>query len=188
MSLLKEALASEYCVISTMKTHSGQSVEQIIDNKSNDIKKVGHTFWHIRTDKYTCSTIQKYASKHCTYALFIESKDKSSLQGAANIYEPIKKYQLDGGLFLFPQGLNPVTGKMDKSAKLLVFDQIESCSFKGFSLKSYVDANTGNIIERFYSAWYSAFFKRNKSNFLLGNRIICAVARLSYPYCVIPVH
>lgn len=155
----------EYCIMSVLGPHAGESVESIFERKILDTKKVGKTFWLIKSHQSKPDMIQEILmnaqNENMTVNVyFIEP----STQGAAvptKTSEFAKYYSQDRIKWeLLPIDMGPVTGKIDASAYALVLDKLE--------------LNHGTI-----DLWkYANFFNQEKSiKILQGGSTLCAIKK-----------
>jgi hypothetical protein len=126
---MNNILQEKLVLISVMGPHAGESEEKIFSRKTNDIEKIGKTFWLIRSHQARPDTVQKIckeakADGRNAYCIFI----KSSSRGGATptkIPDPAKLYSDDKKIWNeLPVGLSPVTGKIDSGAYALIFSEL----------------------------------------------------------------
>ena len=189
MTILNKAISNPECIISVMGDHAGEDANSIFDRKIADISRTGKTFWLMKSPKARPIQVQELCRIKPVYIFFIES---ATIGGArpTTTEDAAKEYSSDGqSWYSFPEGLSPVTGKLDKSAAALVFEVLST------NLSGTLDL------------WdYAEFFDvRKPIKFILGCSTVCAVkknmkshpdkmksryrgivavARLTKPYCV----
>lgn len=155
----------EYCIISVIGPHAGESVERIFERKILDTKKAGKTFWFIKSHQAKPDMIQEILMKAKYENLevkvyFVEP----STQGGAiptKTDERAKSYSKDRIKWeLLSTDMGPVTGKIDASAYALVLDKLE--------------LSRGNL-----DLWeYADFFNQHKPiKILRGGSTLCAIKK-----------
>lgn len=189
VTLLEAALACRQCVVSVMGGHAGEGVDTIFDRKRADIKRVGKTFWLMRSPKAKPEQVQGMCTTIPAYTIFVEPATKG---GARPTTEDAaaKEYSADRVLWhRLPNGLGPVTGKLDRGATALVFDVMTTDISGTLDLWAYGELSDTHKPLRFILGCSIVCAVRNdvkshpekmKSRY----RGIVAVARLLDPYCV----
>lgn len=189
LMLLETALACPQCVVSVMGAHAGEESDAIFKRKTADILRVGKTFWLMRSPKARPSQVQSICDTITAYAIFIEPATEggarpTTADAAAKEYSDDKKFWQP-----FPNGLSPVTGKLDTNATALVFDMITTTVSGTFDLWDYADLTDIRKPLKFILGCsticalrkdMTSHSEKMKSRF----RRIVAVARLAKPYCV----
>lgn len=123
-------LKANYVLISVMGPHASESEQEIFDRKISDIEKIGKTFWLIRSRCAKPDMVQAICSEaknanQEVYCLFI---DPSSRGGSTptKTSVPARMYSEDERIWPeLPQDLSPVTGKIDRNAYAIIFDNLE---------------------------------------------------------------
>ena len=189
MTMLDEAMNSPQCVISVMGEHAGEGVDTIFARKSADVQRTGKTFWLMRSPKARPAQVQGVCKTVPAYAIFIEPASQGGARPATEEVSA-KAYSADKELWLpLPDGLSPVTGKIDASASALVFDIMTTTVSGALDLWGYADAMDNDKPVKFILGCstvcatrkdMSAHPERLKSRY----RGIVAVARLAEPYGV----
>ena len=191
VTLLEEARNSPYCVISVMGDHAGESVDAIFQRKSADIEHTGKTFWLMRSPKAQPLQVQSICSAVPAYTIFVEPATKGGAR-PTTADDSANEYSDNGKLWHeFPEGLSPVTGKLDTNAAALVFDMLAIVVDKRSELDLWGYGDLANIQKplKFMLGCSTVCAVRNdltlhsetmKSRY----RRIVAVARLAKPYCV----
>ena len=189
MTLLEEALKSDRCIISVMGAHAGEGVGVIFNRKIADIERTGKTFWLMRSPKARPIQVQDICKSSSAYTIFVEPASKGGARPTTN-NEAAKEHSADKKIWSqLPEGVSPVTGKIDSSATALVFDRmttnvsgtIDLWKYSDFSveekpLKFILGCSTVCVIQKDMSTHPD----RMKSRY----RGIVAVAKLTEPYCV----
>jgi len=121
---------SNYLILSVIGPHAGETEKIIFKRKIEDINNVGKTFWLIKSHQSKPDIVQQFCRIGLRenlnfYCFFIEPSKSGSAK-------PTKKdmsagsFSVDGERWQkLPQGLGPVTGKIDKNAYALVFDDLK---------------------------------------------------------------
>ena len=189
MTLHKEAMSSPRCIISVMGDHAGEDVDTIFDRKTDDINRVGKTFWLMKSPKARPALVQKICEPCPIYIFFVEPATKGGARPTTT-GDAAKEYSSDGQLWHpIPEGLSPVTGKLDKGAAALVFDVMTRAVVGKLDLWGYADFSDAQKPTKFILGCstvcavkkdMTSHPSRMKSRY----RGIVAVARLADPYCV----
>jgi hypothetical protein len=172
-----------------MGEHAGESVQTIFERKTADIQRTGKTFWLIRSPKARPDQIQEVCKSIPSYGIFIEPASKG---GACPTTETdaAKEYSVNKNEWhQFPEGMGPVTGKMDSGAVALVFDFMTTSLNGTLDLWEYMDASDIEMpIKLGRGCSTICAVRSNKSTcpekIKSRYRRIVAVARLAEPYGV----
>jgi hypothetical protein len=189
MTLLKAALECPKCIVSVMGDHAGEGTDAIFDRKKNDIERVGVTFWLMRSPKARPLQVHGICKTSPTYAIFVEPATKG---GARPTIEEDAAIEYSNDRILWhklPNGISPVTGKLDASATALVFDIMITDVRETLDLWNYGEALDIHKPLRFIlgCSTVCAVRKNMKSHpqkMKSRYRGIVAVAQLAEPYCV----
>jgi len=190
MKLLEEALKCPTCIVSVMGDHAGEGVDDIFKRKISDIERLGITFWLMRSPKARPPQVQELTKPMVsTYTIFVAPATKGGARPTTQ-ENASSEFSGDGKIWQsFPDGLSPVTGKLDNSATALVFDMISTDVRGVLDLWDYADAKDINNPLKFILGCSTVCAvrkdtklhpRRMKSRF----REIVSVARLAKPYCV----
>ena len=124
MRLLEAALAGPNCVVSVMGDHAGEGADEIFNRKKADINRLGKTFWLMRSSKARPAQVQGMCATIPAYTIFVEPATKGGAR-PTTAEDAAKEYSDDRVLWhRLPEGLSPVTGKLDAGATALVFDMM----------------------------------------------------------------
>jgi hypothetical protein len=124
MTLLEEVLTCPQCIISVMGDHAGESVDQIFHRKATDIERTAKTFWLMKSPKARPVQVQVLCKKIPAYTIFIEPATRGGARPTTR-EDAAREYSEDGQVWhRIPEGISPVTGKIDNSATALVFDMM----------------------------------------------------------------
>jgi len=161
MTLLEEALNSPQCVISVMGAHAGEGVDAIFNRKIADIDLSGKTFWLMKSPKARPPQVQELCKTIIAYTIFIEPATKGGAR-ATTTDDVSREYSSDKkSWYRLPDGIGPVTGKLDTSATALVFDMLTTAVSEALDLWAYGD-----------------FLNAQKPiKFILGCSTVCAVRK-----------
>ena len=122
--LIEAALSSPNCVVSVMGDHAGEGADEIFNRKKTDINRLGKTFWLMRSSKARPAQVQGMCAPTPSYTIFVEPANKGSAR-PTTAEDAAKEYSDDRMLWhQLPEGLSPVTGKLDAGATALVFDMM----------------------------------------------------------------
>ena len=189
-----QASNEKYIVISVMGPHAGESEGEIFQRKIGDIKKIGHTFWLIKSYQAKPNMVQQICQSARkenmeVYCNFIEA---SSSKGATPTKEAsfAESYSADGKKWKdLPKGLSPVTGKVDGSAYALVFNQLELVRGKRIDLWDYANYyGQDHPIRILQGASTLCGIKKDmrshKDRIKSNDRKVIALGKLCDPFCV----
>ena len=184
MTLVDQALAASACVISVMGDHAGEGVDAIFKRKMVDVDAVGRTFWVARSAK---ARVRQLCAAQRGYVIFVEPATAGGAK-PTTASDSASEYSGDRAKWLpLPQGMGPVTGKMDDAATAFVFDQLITEASQVLDLWQYADGSDTGSPVRFSLGRstvcavrrdMSAHPRRMKSRY----RTVVAVARLVEPY------
>jgi len=189
MALIEAALTCTQCVLSVMGDHAGEDADTIFNRKKNDITRTGKTFWLMRSPKARPAQVQGICKTIPAYTIFVEPATKGGAGPTTN-EDAAKEYSYDGVLWQWlPEGLSPVTGKLDTGATALVFDMMTTDVSGTLDIWNYGELSDIQKPLNFILGCSTVCAVRNdtkahpekmKSRY----RGIVAVARLADPYCV----
>lgn len=183
---------SKYLIISVIGPHAGETENTIFKRKIEDINNVGKTFWLIKSHLSKPDMVQQFCriglrEKLKVYCFFIEP----SIIGGANptIKDmAAKSFSADGVTWQkLPEGLGRVTGKIDKNAYALVFDELKMVT-DTIDLWNYVNFFKPNEPLKIMQGGSTLCVLKQENDF--KNKIksrcrkIVAIGRLASPYCV----
>ncbi|MFB3789572.1 MAG: hypothetical protein ACE15F_24705 [bacterium] len=187
-------IKEKYSIISIIGPHAGETNAKIIRRKIDDISKSGVTFWLIRSyyarpDMVRDICVEAKREGNSIYCYFIEP---SSLGGAsptktccsAKMYSTDKIHWSE-----LPEGLTLVTGKIDRNAYALVFDEIRLSS-GALDLWTYVNFFDQSMPLRIRQGGSTVCAVKRHDNQLLTGRMksrfrnTIAVGRLREPFGV----
>ncbi len=187
MALVDQALAASGCVISVMGDHAGEGVDAIFKRKMADIEAVRRTFWVARSARARPGQVQKLCAAQRGYVIFVEPATAGGVK-PTSASDSASEYSGDRAKWLpLPQGIGPVTGKMDDAATAFVFDRLATDGSRVLDLWQDADGSDVSSPVRFILGCstvcavredMSAHPQRMKSRC----RTIVAVARLVEPY------
>jgi len=194
MKLSLQATEGKFIVISVMGPHAGESEDEIFQRKIGDIRRLGRTFWLIKSHQAKPHMVQEICRSakkdnlevHC---IFIEA---SSGKGATPTKEAslAESYSADGkGWEDLPKGLSPVTGKIDRSAYALVFNQLELAHSKRIDLWNYANYFDQDHPIRILQGASTLCgvrtdMRNHKDRIKSNDRKVIALGKLSDPFCV----
>jgi hypothetical protein len=189
MTLLKNALECESCIVSVMGDHAGEGADAIFHRKQDDIKRIGVTFWLMRSPKARPEQVQAIFRSMPAYTIFVEPATNGGAR-STTVEDTAKEYSSEGHSWRkFPQGLSPVTGKLDTSATALVFDTLATDVTGTMDLWNYAEASDIHKPLRFILGCSTVCatrkdMKLHPDRMKSRYRRVVAVARLVEPYCV----
>lgn len=121
---------NQYCLLSVMGPHAGETPEVIFERKINDIKNIGKTFWLIKSYRSNPNMVQdicftalskKQTSIPCYF--ISPSSPLGAVPTKASL--PARQYSADSlGWTDLPQHMSPVTGAINSNASALVFSAL----------------------------------------------------------------
>ena len=189
MTLIEAALTCPQCVLSVMGDHAGEDVNAIFSRKKNDITRTGKTFWLMRSPKARPAQVQGICKTIPAYTIFVESATKGGARPTTK-EDTAKEYSYNGVVWQWlPEGLSPVTGKLDTGATALVFDMMTTDVSGTLDLWNYGEFSDIQKPLKFILGCSTVCAVRNDTKAHLEKmksryRGIVAVARLADPYCV----
>jgi hypothetical protein len=188
MTVLEEALECPRCIVSVMGDHAGEGADTIFDRKKADIKRIGVTFWLMRSPKAQPEHVLGLCKTFPTYAIFVEPATKGGAR-PTTVEDIATEYSDDGTVWRqLPQDLSPVTGKLDANATALVFDMITIDVSGTMDLWDYADALDIHKPLKFRLGCSTVCairkdMKLDPERMKSRYRGIVAIARLANPYC-----
>ena len=189
MRLLEAALAGPNCVVSVMGDHAGEGADEIFNRKKADINRLDKTFWLMRSSKARPAQVQGMCATILSYTIFVEPATKGGARPTM-AEDAAKEYSDDRVLWhRLPEGLSPVTGKLDAGATALVFDMMTTDVSGTLDLWEYGELSETPKPLRFVlgCSTVCSVRKDTKSHpekMKSRYRGIVAVARLADPFCV----
>jgi hypothetical protein len=189
MTLLENALECQSCIVSVMGDHAGEATDAIFHRKQDDIKRIGVTFWLMRSPKARPEQVQAIFRSMPAYTIFVEPATNGGAR-PTTIEHTAKEYSSEGNSWhKFPQGLSPVTGKLDTSATALVFDTLTTDVTGTMDLWNYAEASDIHKPLKFILGCSTVCstrkdMKLHPDRMKSRYRRVVAVARLVEPYCV----
>ena len=182
----------EYVIFSVIGTHAGELQQEIFKRKTEDINKVGYTFWLFKSNQAKPDIVQAFCKKakkrnRDVFCLFIESSTPNGAK-PTKINTLAKSYSADNKRWsVLLKGLSPVTGEINKSAYALIFNSLKQIDNE-VNLWEYADYLTEKAIKiRLGNSTLCAVRKNTSEKtdkMKSPNRKIIAIAKLHEPYCV----
>jgi hypothetical protein len=189
LSLLDSALAAPECVITVMGPHAGENASVIFARKIADCRKVGRTFWVVKSPKARPEHVQAVCGAGTGWAIFVEPATAGGARPTTESKAAVE-YPADGNLWRpLPEGLSPVTGHMDRMAAALVLAEITTDVDGALDLWSYTDRASAGRPLRFKLGLSTLCAVKGESGdhpdrMKSRYRRIVAVGRLVSPYGV----
>ena len=129
----------EYCIISIVGSHAGESIKEIFKRKIKDTKKIGKTFWLINSYQAKPNLIQEiYNQKKKIKVYFIEPSRKG---GAipTKVSKSAKYYSIDNVVWIpIPKDIGPITGNINNNTCALIMNHLK-LSNGNINLKDYAN-------------------------------------------------
>ncbi len=175
--------------MSVMGGHAGEGSDAIFDRKAADIQRVGRTFWLIKSPGARPPDVHALCPGVPGYAMFIEPAVKGGARPTTSQNKAVEFSADRESWQRLPEGMSPVTGRVDSVATALVFDILTTDVNSIVDLWQYADSRNSHNPLRFIlgrsticavKADMTSHPKRMKSRY----RQIVAAARLAPPYCV----
>lgn len=188
MELFKVAIECPQCIISVMGDHAGESVAVIFERKIADVTRVGKTFWLIKSPEAQPFQVQAMSGIIPIYVLFIAPTTKGGSRPTI-AQDAAKEYSENRVAWHhFPDGMSPVTGKLDARATVLVFDKLSTCNGT-LDLWNYANLADTQKPVKFILGCSTICTVRKDMGFHPArlksrHRQVLAVGRLALPYCV----
>jgi hypothetical protein len=189
LTSLNAALEHPRCIVSVMGSHAGEDPHAIFARKMEDVSRVGITFWLMRSPRARPPQVAALCQTSPAYALFVAPATHGGAR-PTTMGDAATEYSCDRfSWHRLPDGISPVTGKLDASAAALVFNMLETDVSGTLDLWAYGEASAIPTPLRFrlgsstvcaIRADMTQHPNRIKSRY----RGLVAVARLTHPYCV----
>jgi hypothetical protein len=189
MASLSVALEHPRCIVSVMGGHAGEDAHAIFARKKADVARVGVTYWLMRSPKARPPQVSELCQTSPAYALFVAPATHGGARPTTK-EDAATEYSSDRHSWLrLPDGISPVTGKLDACAAALVFDMLTTEVSATLDLWNYGEAAPIATPLRFKLGCSTVCAVRtdmtlHPSRMKSRYRAIVAVARLTYPYCV----
>lgn len=189
MTPLGIALAQPVCIVSVMGPHAQEDTDAIFVRKRADIARVGLTFWLMRSPKARPPQVSALCRNSPASVLFVGPATPGGARPTTK-GDAATEYSCDRRSWhTLPDGLSPVTGKLDSCAAALVFDMLTTDVDTTLDLWDYADASTPATPLRFRLGCSTVCavrtdMKLHSNRMKSRHRAIVAVARLTHPYCV----
>ncbi len=172
-----------------MGDHAGEGVEAIFLRKATDIERTAKTFWLTRSPRARPAQVQALCKKIPICAIFVEPATRGGARPTTRD-DAAREYSADGRVwYQLPEGISPVTGKIDTSAAALVFDMMTTAVTGELDLWGYGDLSDAQKPLNFIRGCSTVCairkdMKAHPERMESRYRGIVAVARLAEPYCV----
>jgi hypothetical protein len=172
-----------------MGDHVGEGIDAIFGRKIADIDRTGKTFWLMKSPKARPTQVQKICGAIPVYTIFVEPATKGGARPTIT-EDKAREYAADGESWRrLPEGIGPVTGKLDISTTALVFDMMTTDISRALDLWGYADFSDEQKPLKFILGCSTVCAVRKDMTSHPGRmksryRRIIAVARLTKPYCV----
>jgi hypothetical protein len=189
MTPLSIALAQPVGIVSVMGPHAQEDSDAIFARKTADVARVGLTFWLMRSPKARPPQVSALCRHSPVFALFVGPATPGGARPTTK-GDPATEYSCDRGSWHpLPDGMSPVTGKLDSCAAALVFDMLTTDVNTTLDLWGYADASMPASPLRFKLGCSTVCALRtdmglHPSRMKSRYRPIVALARLTDPYCV----
>ena len=188
IKILEEALKSERCIISVTGPHAGEGPADICIRKFKDIENIGKTFWLERSRGLEPIHVQRFCRDSPAFAFLVEPTEGGA--GPAKRNDAANEYSSDNENWAsIPNGMSPVTGRITKASKALVFDAMDTSVSETIDLWKYsVFLDEDNPLKFIQGCSAVCAIKKDMSmhpdRMKSRYRRIVAVAKLTEPYCV----
>ena len=189
MTLLSLALAQPVSIVSVMGPHAQEDADAIFVRKRADVARVGVTFWLMRSPRARPPQVSALCRHSPAFALFVAPATPGGAR-PTTMGDPATEYSCDRRSWHpLPDGMSPVTGKLDACAAALVFDMLTTDVNTTVDLWDYADASAPATPLRFKLGCSTVCAVRTDMG-LHPNRMksryrpIVALARLTDPDCV----
>jgi hypothetical protein len=172
-----------------MGDHAGERVDAIFNRKSADIRRTGKAFWFMKLPKARLAQVQDMCGIVPVYTLFVEPATKGGARPTTT-ETAAREYSVDGESWhRLPEGIGPVTGKLDADAAALVFDMMETAVSGTLDLCGYGDFPGAKKPLKFMLGCSTVCAVRgdtasHRDRMKSRHRGLIAVARLAGPYGV----
>lgn len=188
---LVEATVCPRCIITVMGGHAGEGEDTIFNRKIDDIEQNGRTFWVVRSRKAQPFQLQEMCKTETAYVIFVSPATKGGARDTVT-NNSASEFSTNGADWSpLPEGLGPVTGKLDSQTSALVLDrltltikdelELDLCDYADFSdptmpLKLMQGCSTICSVRK--------DMRHHPDKPKSRIRDVIAVGRLAQPYCV----
>lgn len=188
MELIEEAIAYPRCILSVMGEHAGEGIDAIFKRKIADIGRVGKSFWLMKSPKARPDQVQEMCRASSAYVIFVAPATKGGARPTI-AEDSAREYSENREVWHpLPNGLSPVTGKLDTRTAALVFDMLTTSVNTTLDLWDYADfTDTKKPVKLILGCSTVCAVRKDmrlhsdklKSRY----REVVAVARLAASYC-----
>jgi hypothetical protein len=125
-TLLNNALAADYLILSSAGSHAREDWRTIIKRKTTDIAKLSHTIWLQNSIALRPDAVQTFCKDfEACYVIFLSRKRDGKATGPSTDVRA-KKYSHDNKSWSPPQpGLSHVTGQINRGTTGFWFTALE---------------------------------------------------------------
>ena len=188
MKLLNEAKNADYVFISVMGPHAQEKENDIFARKTEDINKVGESFWVSRIDEKFVEECRGRLKGDVGYLLLVNSSADGNGASDTKIVEKATHFSKDKEKWSeIDAGISQVTGNLGKGVTAYYFDDIVECD-EPIDLDYYSEVDEDSKAIKFRQGYSNVFAKKNviklEGGMKSSKRKIVAVLRLKYPYIV----
>jgi hypothetical protein len=183
-TLLNNALAADYLILSSAGSHAREDWRTIIKRKTTDIAKLSHTIWLQNSIALRPDAVQTFCKDfEACYVIFLSRKRDGKATGPSTDVRA-KKYSHDNKSWSPPQpGLSHVTGQINRGTTGFWFTALEKVEDGSLSLDCFHKHPNGQVLDRFH-AHESAYPVHRVVPIRPGLYEILAFGQLSLPFAV----
>jgi hypothetical protein len=184
-SLLADALAAEFALLSSAGSHAREGWRTIIARKTADIVKAKHSIWVLNSNAARPDTVQSFCNNHAArYVIFLtRSRDAKSDKGTST-EERVRWYSGDNKKWLqLDPLLSHVTGRINRATTGLWLDALQEVQSDSLTLECFHKLSNNELLRRF-EKHESTYPARRVAPVRDGTYQILAVGRLASPFAV----
>jgi hypothetical protein len=184
-SLLKNALAADCVILSSVGKHAQQGWQTIIDRKRRDIANVGHTLWVTNSQAAAPQIVQTFSHKHCARHVIFVAKVRKDPGSQTKFKDPAQFFSPDNRTWRsLPPSLSEVTGRITRVTTGFCFDALSQITSGTLKLDEYVKDSDDLPLTKFTNINSAYPVRRAKDENAVLQYEILAVGQLAYPYAV----
>lgn len=190
MTMLQDALAAEYVILSSAGAHAGQYWHQIIARKQADIARADHSLWVVNSNGTRPEIVQAFCRDHgARFVIFARRREANTVNAGPPTNERAAEYSSDrqawAAIPSWPQdqrGLSEVTGRINSATAGFWLNGLEEVNAGEIDIRSYSKL-TGEPLDGFQKH-ESAYPARRMGEVSRGRYQVLAVGRLASPFAV----
>jgi hypothetical protein len=184
-TLLQDALAAEYSILSSAGSHAREDWRTIITRKSADIAQAKHSVWVLNSNAARPDTVQSFCNRQgARYVIFLSRERDSKVRSGPSTEHRAQRYSANNKSWLpLHSALSHVTGRLNRATTGLWFDALEEVPRGSLNLGGFCKQTDGKALARF-QVHESTYTVQRVATVSDGAYQILAVGRLTAPFAV----